>query len=99
MNKSLIKNKGYELLIKDVGVLLEEARKKVYTEINFVLVKTYWEIGRHIVEFEQQGEEKAEYGTALLDLLSVNLKLRYGKGFSKSNIIYMRLFYIKYQKS
>ncbi len=52
-----------------------------------------------IVEYEQRGNEKAEYGSALLENLSKDLKLRHGKGFSKSNLIYMRLFYLKYQKS
>jgi hypothetical protein len=54
--------------------------------------------GRHIVEFEQQGKEKAGYRTALLTNLARDLKTKYGKGFSKSNIYLYRLFYIKYQK-
>ncbi len=70
----------------------------MYTEINSVLVKTYWEIGRQIVEFEQKGKEKAAYGSALLDRLSVDLKLRYGKGFSRSNLYLIRLLYVKYPK-
>ncbi len=98
MVKSMSSSRGYNELITNVGVLLEEARKKVYTEINSVLVKTYWEIGKRIVEFEQEGEQKAEYGGTLLERLSIDLKLRYGKGFSRSNINYMRLFYIKYPK-
>ena len=94
----LIKKKAYERLISDVGTLLEEARKKVYTDIDQTLVKTYWEIGRKVIEFEQEGKEKAEYGSELLANLSTDLKLRYGKGFSKSNVYLMRLFYLKYQK-
>lgn len=93
-----VSKKRYEELIKDIGVLLEEARKKVYTQINQTLVKTYWEVGRMIVEYEQEGKEKAEYGSELLSSLSVDLKLKYGKGFSKSNIYLMRLFYLKYTK-
>ncbi len=92
------KDKKYDELIKDVGVLLEDARKNVYYEVNQILVKTYWEIGRRIVEFEQQGEQKAEYGEQLLDNLAKDLKERYGKGFSRSNVYLMRLFYLKYEK-
>src|SRR3989344_5526550 len=99
MNKSLIKNKGYELLIKDVGILLEEVRKKVYTEVNSVLVKTYWEIGRHIVKFEQKGREKAEYGSALLDKLAEDLIVKYGKGFSRDYLEKMRKFYVLFSNS
>ena len=91
--------KNYAFLISSVGVLLKDARKKVYSQINQILVQTYWEIGRNIVEFEQRGKERADYGSKLLDKLSVDLKLNYGKGFSRSNIIYMRLLYIKYPKS
>ena len=68
--------KGYSSLITDIGSLLEQGRKQAYQSVNTILVKTYWEIGKRIVEFEQ-----------------------HGKGFSKSNLIYMRLFYLKYQKS
>ena len=92
------KDKYYIDLIKGVGILLEESRKKVYYEVNSILVKTYWEIGRRIVEFEQRGKEKAEYGSVLLDRLSMDLKLRYGKGFSRRNLLDMRKFYLKYQK-
>ena len=101
INKEIIKKKegDYNTLISSIGTFLEEARKYVYSQINQILVKTYWNIGKQIIEYEQKGKEKAEYGSKLLDNLSKDLKLRYGKGFSRSNIIYMRLFYIKYSKS
>ena len=89
---------GYGRLISSIGSLLEEARSSVYTAINQILVKTYWEIGRKIVEYEQKGKEKADYGSELLERLSSDLKLRYGKGFSKSNVYLMRVFYLNYQK-
>ncbi|HLD72865.1 MAG TPA: PDDEXK nuclease domain-containing protein [Candidatus Nanoarchaeia archaeon] len=92
------KNNDYTQLLDSVGKLLEKSRKGVFYRINQTLVKTYWEIGRIIVEFEQKGEEKAEYGSKLLDKLSQDLKLRYGKGFSRSNTYLMRLFFIKYHK-
>src|SRR3972149_841042 len=89
----------YPSLISDIGNLLEQGRTQAYHAVNDILVKTYWAIGKRIVEFEQRGKEKAEYGSALLENLSKDLKLRHGKGFSKSNLVYMRLFYLKYQKS
>jgi len=92
------KDNDYNQLISSVGVLLEQARKDVYYQINQILVKTYWEIGKRIVEFEQKGKEKAEYGSGLLDKLSKDLKLKYGKGFSRRNVLDMRRFYINYSK-
>ena len=101
INKEIIEKKegDYNTLISSIGTVLEKARKHVYSQINQILIKTYWEVGKQIIEYEQKEKEKAEYGSKLLDNLSKDLKLRYGKGFSRSNIIYMRLFYIKYSKS
>ena len=98
MNQEL-KPENYKGLIKDIGKILEDSRTKAFRAVNEILVKTYWEIGRRIVVFEQQGKERAEYGSYLLEKLSKDLRLRHGKGFSRSNITYMRLFYLKYQKS
>lgn len=63
------------------------------------MVETYWGVGRDIVEFEQSGKVRAEYGKGLIDNLARDLKLRHGRGFSRSNLIYMRLFYLRYPKS
>lgn len=100
MNK-IIKTtqKGYNSLINSVGILLEEARKKVYSHINQILVRTYWEIGRRIVEFEQKGGEKAEYGSKLLERLAEDLTEKYSKGFSRDNLEKMRKFYLTFPKS
>lgn len=95
MNQEL-KPENYKSLIKDIGKILEEGRTKAFRVVNEILVKTYWEIGRRIVVFEQQGKERAEYGSYLLDRLSKDLKLRYGKGFSRRNIVSIRLLYKKY---
>ena len=59
--------------------------------VNIQLLETYWQIGQHIVEFEQGGNERAEYGKALISNLANDLSLLHGKGFSQSNILYMRL--------
>ncbi len=66
--------------------------------MNTHITETYWQIGRDIVEFEQEGKVRAEYGKALLTRLSRDLSLRHGKGFSRSNLIYMRLLYLNYSK-
>src|SRR3989338_1734543 len=89
----------YTALVQSIGKLLEQARAKAYSSVNYILVKLYWEIGRMIIDFEQNGRTKAVYGTHLLDNLSIDLKSRFGSGFSRSNVIYMRLLYQKYPKS
>jgi hypothetical protein len=91
------KNK-YNDLVKNIGSAIETGRSNALSALNEQILITYWEVGRHIVEFEQQGSERAEYGTQLLKDLSKDLKLQYGKGFGLSNLQYMRLFYIKYPK-
>ncbi|MCX5782784.1 MAG: PDDEXK nuclease domain-containing protein [Elusimicrobia bacterium] len=90
--------KQYYQLVNSIGTLLDKSRKYIFTTVNAVLVGTYWEIGKRIVEFEQHGKEKAEYGSELLSKLSKDLKIKYGHGFSKSNVYMMREFYLKYQK-
>ncbi len=98
-NKRLaVKDKNYSILVNSIGALLEQGRKQAFQAVNQIIVKTYWDIGKRVVEYEQEGREKAEYGTALLKNLSQDLKLRYGKGFSKSNVYLMRQFYLKYPK-
>ena len=76
--------------------ILENARKKTYAAINFAMVEAYWEIGKSIVEM-QGGNETAEYGTNLLALLSEKLTSEYGKGFTVTNLRYMRQFYLSFQ--
>ncbi|PIU22033.1 MAG: hypothetical protein COT14_03485 [Candidatus Diapherotrites archaeon CG08_land_8_20_14_0_20_30_16] len=92
------RNSNYSSLIINIGNLLDFARKKAFYEVNIALVNTYWEIGKKIVEYEQKGNEKAEYGSNLLDTLSRDLKEKYGKGFSRRNLLNIRTFYIKYPK-
>lgn len=100
MKSSIKKSDGdYISLVDKIGGLLSDARRNVAITVNNVLVKTYWEIGKHIVEYEQHGNERAEYGRGLLNRLSKDLTERYGKGFSRSNVVYMRKLYIMFQKS
>ncbi|HZL10807.1 MAG TPA: PDDEXK nuclease domain-containing protein [Prolixibacteraceae bacterium] len=93
-----ISQANYQNLIAQIGALLLEGRQKAAQAVNTILVQTYWEVGKYIVEFEQKGDFKAEYGSQLLDRLSKDLSFNYGKGFSRSNIFQIRLFYIKFQK-
>ncbi|SFN43035.1 Predicted nuclease of restriction endonuclease-like (RecB) superfamily, DUF1016 family [Chryseobacterium oleae] len=88
----------YTELLDTIGSTIETARQNAVKAVNIELVKANWEIGRHIVEYEQHGQERAEYGSSLLSILSKDLKQRYGKGFGRRNILDMRRFYLAYQK-
>ncbi|MDY0074084.1 MAG: PDDEXK nuclease domain-containing protein [Thauera sp.] len=79
--------------------LLESARRTAARSVNALMTASYWEIGRRIVEFEQGGKERAEYGTALLARLAVDLTARFGRGFSERNLEQMRLFYLAWPVS
>lgn len=88
----------YNQLIDSIGSTIEKARDNAIRAVNAELVKANWQIGRYIVDFEQQGKQKAEYGSFLLANLAKDLKVKYGKGYSKSNIYLCRQFFIKYPK-
>lgn len=83
-------------LIQNISALLENARKKVAVAVNQAMVLTYFEIGRMIVEDEQKGENRAEYGKGLLMDLSFHLTEKFGKGFSYSNLKQIRQFFLTY---
>lgn len=89
---------AYDVLVADIATILSEGRKKVAVAINNVLVETYWNIGRVIVEYEQGGNIKAEYGSQLLEHLSRDLSKQFGKGFNRSNIFTMRKLYVSFPK-
>jgi predicted nuclease of restriction endonuclease-like (RecB) superfamily len=96
--KSVKIKSNYNQLLASIGLTIETARQSAVKAINTELVKANWEIGRHIVEFEQLGNERAEYGSVLLARLSKDLRLQFGKGFGRRNILDMRRFYLAYQK-
>ena len=91
-----ITNTKYNDLLETISSTLQSAKENAVKAINTELVKANWEIGKNIVEYEQLGNEKAEYGSALLTNLANDLKVKFGKGFSKSNIYLCRQFYIKF---
>jgi len=86
----------YENLLGTISQAYENGRIKAFQAVNSELVKTYWEIGKYIVEFEQDGAKKATYGKNLLEQLSKDLTIKHGKGFSRSNLVRFRQFYIAY---
>jgi len=80
-------------LLDTLRGLILQARQTVWRTANVAQVQTYWEVGRHIVEFEQGGDARAAYGKALLPTLADSLTREFGKGFDASNLRNMRLFY------
>ena len=97
MTKKLteMNNKTFE----QIKNLLIAAKSRIISSVNLEMVKAYFEIGRIIVEHEQAGQTKAEYGKAVLKELSARLTEEFGKGFSVRNLERMRLFYVKYEKT
>ena len=90
------KDERYNLLIEQISSAVATAKEYVATAINKTLVETYWNVGKYLVEFEQDGNARAKYGEQLLVNLSKDLTVSLGKGFSKSNLFNMRLFYTRF---
>ena len=78
--------------------VLETARQSAYKAVNFAMVQAYWQIGRLIVEDEQKGEVRAEYGKKVLDELARRLTADFGKGFDARELRKMRQFYLLFPK-
>lgn len=83
-----------ESLYREVRSVLEQARASAYRAVNFAMVRTYWQIGRLIVEHEQSGRKRAAYGEAVLQALSRRLTSEFGRGFDARNLRYMRQFFL-----
>ena len=90
---------GYDSVLTEVVLLLEDSRRASARAVNAVMTATYWEVGRRIVEGEQSGGKRAGYGKELLKRLSSDLTTRFGRGFSQRNLEQMRLFYLGWQIS
>ena len=96
-NDSIMAINNNELtLVADVLTIIRKGRESAYNAINTSMLDTYWRIGQRIVEEEQHGEQRAEYGTRLIKVLSQELTERLGKGFSTRNLAYYRLFYLTF---
>lgn len=88
---------SYDSMLQDVVGLIDGARHAAARAVNIVMTAAYWELGRRIVEFEQGGMSRAEYGEGLLKRLANDLTKRYGRGFSPDNLENMRRFYLAYK--
>lgn len=87
---------SYQALLGRIAEAYVTGQQRAAQAINTQITETYWQVGRHIFEFEQAGSLRAEYGKALISTLATDLGLRHGKGFSRSNLVYMRLLYHRY---
>ena len=96
MSENLPTPSGIQQTYERIRAILSEARARTNRAINTAMVTAYWEIGRVIVEEEQQGERRAEYGKGLLDGLSQRLTAEFGRGYDRSNLTQMRGFYLAY---
>jgi len=83
-----------KLFFADISRILNEGRQKAHAAVNYAMVETYWNIGRRIVEQEQQGKERANYGDQLIVGLSRYLSGTFGKGFSEANLWNFKQFYL-----
>ena len=88
--KKISKTQNYSTLITDLASLIEQGRKAAVRYVNTALVTIYWLMGRKIVEYEQKGKERDEYGEALLKKISADLTPLFGKGFTERNLGHMR---------
>ena len=93
---SLTSSENYQQLLEQISNTYTQGRVAAMQAVNAYLSETYWQVGQHIVEFEQGGKIRADYGKALIASLAKDLNLRHGKGFSRSNLVYMRLLYLRY---
>lgn len=85
-------------LYADIKSILQNGRKQAYTAINFIMVESYWQVGQRIVEYEQAGAARAEYGKSLMKELSIRLTEEFGKGFDERELRKIRQFYLLFQK-
>ena len=88
--------KPYQELLERISRRYVEGQAQAVRSVNEAIVETNWQIGKYIVEYEQEGNPKAKYGAKLLETLARDLTLLHGRGFSRSNLNYMRLFYLRF---
>ncbi|HCI45633.1 MAG TPA: hypothetical protein DE315_08935 [Candidatus Omnitrophica bacterium] len=93
---SALKASEYQALLDQIDAIYTRAQKDSGRALNLILTRAYWEIGKRIVTVEQKNKLRAQYGEALLEQISRHLTRKYGDGFSKTNLGYMRQFYIAY---
>ena len=96
MEKNNITSRNTGSLLSDVRSIVEQGLQTAYMGVNTVMVSTYWQVGRRIVEEEQQGEKRAEYGKQIITLLADNLSKTYSKGFTARDLRSYRQFYLSF---
>ena len=92
MNNTIISDS----LIADVRSIIEEGRKNAFAAAGKVAILTYWNVGRRIVEEEQQGNSRANYGKRIIPALADRLTSKYGSGYGRRNLAYYRKFYLEF---
>src|SRR3954454_5047882 len=94
MGRVPVQSAGDEGLYQGILQVLEQARASAYRAVSFAMVLAYWQVGRLIVEHDQHGRKRASYGEALLEELSRRLTQDFGRGYTTTNLRYMRQFYL-----
>ena len=89
-------DKNYNSLVSDIRNIIEEGRRRAFASAGQIAILTYWNIGRRIVEEEQSGNIRAEYGKMLIPDLAEKLTSEYGSGYGKRNLAYYRKFYLTF---
>jgi len=91
-------DEGYQSLLGKISEVYTTGQMRATQAVNAHITETYWQIGHDIVEFEQGGKTRADYGKRLVTTLARDLSLRHGKGFSRSNVMMMKAFYLAFPK-
>lgn len=91
-------NDEYNMLVNDLRSIVSKARSKAFAAVNYSLVERNWRIGQRIVEQEQNGASRAEYGKHVIEVASAALTKEFGKGFSETNITNFKKFYLKFKE-
>jgi predicted nuclease of restriction endonuclease-like (RecB) superfamily len=89
---------GYDAVLADVVALIHDGRRASVRATNAIMTATYWGVGRRIVEEEQHGGARAEYGEELIPRLSVDLQARFGRGYGRANLFQMKAFYLAHRE-
>src|SRR5260370_13659148 len=97
--KTSIPIEGYDSIVSELVGLVERARHVSARSVKACMGGTYWEMGRRMVEFEERGKKRAEYGEALLERLAADLTVRFGRGFGRANLAQMRKFFLTWPQS
>ena len=91
-------NDEENMLVNDLRSIVSKARSKAFAAVNYSLVERNWRIGQRIVEEEQNGASRAEYGKHVIEVASAALTKEFGKGFSETNIMNFKKFYLKFKE-